>query len=290
MKNQSNIPIGLGYKSECISIPLILSDMEQDLMLKLGIFATPCTMIIPVERSGSRFVSFVAVFTAMIAVLDSIPILPAFYSGVWGSWMFLLSPLVGILLGPYVGAVSVGLGNLVGHMIYFRDITEFLFMLGAPLGAAMAGFVYQRKWKPVIGLYSVLLLGYFLIDPIAWQLPLWGIWDILVGYGFVLIFVLLVTRNFWPKSQERSSSLGLLLGSVIGLEADILLRVFILVPGQTYWFLLGWTVEVLQTIWLGAGFITPLKVAMSAIVTITLGRSIIRALTTESIDIGTDSA
>ena len=246
-------------------------------------------MIIPVERTGSRFVSFVAVFTAMIAILDSIPILPAFYSGVWGSWMFLLSPLVGILLGPYVGAVSVGLGNLVGHVIYFRDITEFLFMLGAPLGAAIAGFVYQRRWKPVFGIYTALLLGYFLIDPITWQLPLWGIWDILVGYGFVLIFVLLVTQDNWPKSQERSSLLGLLLGTVIGLEADILLRVFILVPGQAYWFLFGWTVEVLQTIWWGAGFITPLKVAISAVVTVILGKSIIRALTTESSDIGLNS-
>lgn len=246
-------------------------------------------MIIPVEKSGSRFVSFVAIFTAMIAVLDSIPILPAFYSGVWGSWMFLLSPLVGILLGPYVGAVSVGLGNLVGHVIYFRDITEFLFMLGAPLGAAIAGFVYQRKWMPVFGIYTAMLLGYFLIDPITWQLPLWGIWDIIVGYGILLIFVLLITQNYWPKSQEKSSLLGLLFGTIIGLETDILLRVFILVPGQTYWFLFGWTVEVLQAIWLGAGFITPLKVAISAVVTVILGRSIIKALAAESADSGLNS-
>ena len=234
-------------------------------------------MALPIGSNQSRFVAFVAVFTAMIAVLDAIPTLPAFYAGVWDSWSFLMSPIIGVLLGPYIGALSVGLGSFLGHMIYFRDPTELLFMLGLPLGAAMAGFVYKRRWRPVVGIYTALLLGYF-IYPVSWGLPLWGIWDILVGYGVVLIFTLVTKRGIWANTGDRYRLLLLLFSTVIALETDILFRVFALVPGQTYWFFYGWTPTELYYIWLGAGFITPIKVLLAAIVAVTLGRQLLRVL------------
>jgi len=222
----------------------------------------------------SHFVAFTAVFTAMITVLDVLPTL-GFYSGIWDSWIFLLSPLVGILLGPLAGAFCVGLGSLMGHMIIFRNPFELVFMFGAPLGAAMSGLVYQRRWRPVLGIYSALLLGYF-ITPVAWILPLWGIWDILAGYGLLLLFVFLVTQLKWFETNNHKQTLRLIFSSVIGLEADILLRVFILVPGQTYWLFYGMTPEMLQLVWLGAGFVTPIKVVMAAIAVVVIGTALLR--------------
>ena len=234
-------------------------------------------MALPIGSNQSRFVAFVAVFTAMVAVLDAIPTLPAFYAGVWDSWPFLLSPIIGILLGPYVGALSVGLGSFLGHMIYFRDPTELLFMLGLPLGTAVAGFVYQKRWRPVFGIYTAMLLCYF-IYPVSWELPLWGIWDILLGFGVVLIYSVLTTRGIWSNTSERYNLLLLVFCSVIALETDILFRVFVLVPGQMHWFFYGWTATELYYIWLGAGFITPIKVVLATIVAITLGRQLLRVL------------
>ncbi len=234
-------------------------------------------MAIQVGTNKSRFVAFVAVFTAMIAVLDVIPTIPGFYAGVWDSWPFLLAPIVGILLGPYVGALSVGLGSFLGHMIYPRDPTELLFMLGLSLGAAMAGFVYQKRWRPVLGIYTALLLGYF-IYPVTWGLPLWGIWDVLVGYGIVLIYTVITIRGGWSEISERKKVLALFFTAVIALETDILFRIFVLVPGQAYWFFYGWTPEILYGIWLVAGFITPIKVIMAAVVAISLGFQLLRIL------------
>jgi hypothetical protein len=221
-------------------------------------------------------VAFVAVFAALTAVLDIIPAF-GFTSGVWDSWTFLLSPIVGILLGPYLGAVSVGLGSLIGHTIYYRNPIEFLFMLGLSMGAAVAGFVYQRRWKPVFGIYTAMLLGYF-VYPVTWGLPLWGIWDILVGYGVLLIYSVGTTRGVWSNTSEHYKLLMLVFCSVIALETDILFRVFVLVPGQTYWFFYGWTATDLYFIWLGAGFITPIKVLLATIIVVTLGRQLLRTL------------
>ncbi|MHA1951182.1 MAG: hypothetical protein ACXAAO_13810 [Candidatus Thorarchaeota archaeon] len=234
-------------------------------------------MALPIGSNQSRTVAFVAIFTAMIAILDVIPTIPGFYAGVWDSWPFLMAPIVGILLGPYLGAISVGLGSLLGHMIYFRDPTEMLFMIGLSVGAAIAGFVYQRRWRPVLGIYSVLLLGYF-IYPVTWGLPLWGIWDILVGYGIVLIFTIMTIRGGWSEISEWKRVLLLIFTTVIALESDILFRIFVLVPGQTYWFFYGWTPLDLALIWSVAGFITPIKVVLAALVTITLGLQLLRIL------------
>jgi hypothetical protein len=234
------------------------------------------TMALPVSSNSSQTVAFVAVFAALTTVLDIIPAF-GFTSGVWDSWAFLLSPIVGILLGPYLGAVSVGLGSFLGHAIMPRDTIEFLFMIGLSVGAAVGGFVYQQKWKPVLGIYTIMLLGYF-IYPVSWGLPLWGIWDILVGYGVVLVYSIVTTRGYWSNTSGLYKLLLLVFCCVIALESDILFRVFVLVPGQMWWFYYAMTPADLALLWIGAGFITPIKVVMATIVIVTLGRQLLRTL------------
>ncbi len=235
-------------------------------------------MALAITRNRSILVAFLGVATALVAVFDIMPsigILP--YAGIWDSWVFLISPIVGVILGPFIGAYSVGLGTLLGHFIYFRDPYEFIFMLGAPLGAAMAAFVYQRRWRPVLGIYSFLLVGYFL-SPVSWALPLVGIWDCLMGFAVVLLFTLCTNLGWSPTSEKRSQLLLLLFTALIGLEADILLRIFILIPGQTYWVFYGLTIDALQYMWLTAGVITATKVTLGAIMTITVGLSLLQLL------------
>ena len=235
-------------------------------------------MALAISQNRSSFVAFLGVATALVTVFDmmsSIGILP--WTGIWDSWIFLLSPIIGVLLGPLVGAYSVGLGSLLGHFIYFRDPFEFIFMLGAPLGAAMAAFVYQRRWRPVLGIYSFLLACYFL-SPVSWVLPLVGIWDILAGFAVVLLFTLCASLGWSPTKEKRSQLLLLLFSAIIGLEADILLRIFILIPGQTYWLFYGMPISALQFMWLTAGIITATKVTLGAIMTITVGLSLVQLL------------
>lgn len=225
--------------------------------------------------TGSRSITFTAIFAAMIAILDSIPMIPGFYGGIWDSWGFILSPIVGILLGPLLGAIAVGLGGFVGHLVYFRDPLELLFMLGAPVGAGIAGLAYQQRWRFVFAIYSLLLLSYFL-TPVTWVLSLWGIWDVLVVFVLVLGLTVLSSFNKSTTGILSSASVRLAFGTVIGLEADILVRIFILIPGQVYWFFYGLPVEELQLMWLVAGFITPIKVIAATIVSVAIGKSLLR--------------
>ncbi|TXT57042.1 MAG: conserved membrane protein of unknown function [Candidatus Thorarchaeota archaeon] len=227
--------------------------------------------------SDTRSVTLVAVFAAMITVLDSIPVFPGFNSGVWDSWIFVLSPLVGIILGPVLGAISVGIGTFAGHLIFFRDPFEFFFILGAPLGSAAAGFLYRKKWIPVLGLYIV-FIGAYAAYPISWQLPLWGIWDILAGFGLLLVFAILEKFTIDGNILVIRERLYLAFITIISLELDVLFRVFVFVPGQTYWIFYGLSVNQLQILWSAAALITPLKIVIGTLVSMTLVPAILKAL------------
>lgn len=234
-------------------------------------------MVLAIGKNRSRIVAYLAVFIALVTVFDVIPMFPGFYGGVWDSWIFLFAPIIGILMGPLYGLITVGFGSLMGHIIYFRDPYELLFMLGAVVGTVCAALIFQRRWKPVLLIYAVLLGGYFMY-PVTWVLPLIGIWDILLAFGLLLLFSLMISRNWWPSDHWANIWLRLLFAALIGLEADILFRVFVLVPGQTYWFFYLLTPEALYWMWLTAGIITPTKVALGTFFTITVGYSLLRLL------------
>jgi hypothetical protein len=150
-------------------------------------------------------------------------------------------------------------------------------MFGAMVGTACAALIFQRQWKPVLVIYTIFLAAYFLY-PVTWLLPLIGIWDILLAYGLLLIFSLLNNRQWWPTNRRTSTWLLLLFAAIIGLEADILFRVFLLVPGQTYWLFYGLTPEALYWLWLTAGIVTPTKVALGALFTVMVGYSLLLLL------------
>lgn len=190
----------------------------------------------------------------------------------------MVTPISGILLGPYAGFLSSFIGVMVGHSMVFRGSEEFLFTLGAPLAAMISGFLFRGRWREVLICYLAMLGAYF-ATPVAWQLPLWGMWDVFLAFGCLLAIVIAVQkwRSVWDLKARTSILYILALCTFIGLEADVLFRIFIFIPGQAYDWIYGYSVSYLQVIW-GVGAIeTPIKVALSALVTTIIGPPIILA-------------
>ena len=229
------------------------------------------------RKDKSRFVSLVAVFAALNVVCDSLVGLPWISSGVWYSWIFIAEPITGIVLGPYAGFLSSFIGVMIGHFIYFRGPYEFLFTLGAPLGTMICGFMFKRNWKAVLTCYTVLFTIYF-VTPVAWQLPIWGMWDVYLAYVTLLIASVVMTRNdSWNLNASWLPS-TVVLSAFIGLEADVLFRIFVFVPGQTYRLFYDYSVETLRLIWVEGAAETPIKVALSTLITAVIGPPIIKAV------------
>ncbi len=225
----------------------------------------------------SLFVSLVALFASFNVICDSLMGFPELSSGVWQSWIFITEPITGIVLGPYAGFLSTLIGVMIGHSIYFRDMYEFLFTLGAPLGAMVSGFLFRGRWKIALTYYTV-LLGIYFITPIAWQLPALGMWDVYLAYSVLLVVTLIIIRKGTWNPTSKGLPNVLALSALIGLEADILFRIIVLIPGQTYRLFYNLSVDELTPMWLGAAVITPIKVAISILVTVTIGPALIRTI------------
>jgi len=226
----------------------------------------------------SLFLSLVAVFAALNVVSDSVMGISQFEYGVWWSWIFLIEPITGIVLGPYVGFLSTFTGVMIGHFIFFRGAPEFLFTMGAPVGAMISGLLFRRKWKPVFAYYTVLFIAYF-ASPVAWQLPIWGMWNTYLAYAGLCTAAFVFPKKGTEKPEGKGFLYPLVLYAFIGLEADILFRIFLLVPCQTYRLIYGWPIQSLQWAWMLGAAVTPVQVALSAlVVTPLVGMPLIKLL------------
>ena len=66
--------------------------------------------------------------------------------------------------------------------------------------------------------------------------------------------------------------------TVIGLEADILLRIFLFIPLGTYRWFYGFSVEYVRAIWELNAFIAPIQVGIAVPVTVIVGRGLADAV------------
>jgi len=215
----------------------------------------------------SRFLALVAIFASLNIVCDSFAGIPQFSSGVWYSWIFMIEPITGLILPPYVAFLSTLIGVMAGHVIYPRGPYEFLFMIGAPFGSMTSALLFRRKHKLVLVYFATLFAAYF-ATPISWQLPLWGMWD--TYCAFLALLITIFYASFFTQKREKMSPLVLAFYAFIGLEADVLFRVFLFIPCQTYR-LFFFTTEDLQFIWLVGALVTPIQVAISVAFTSTIG-------------------
>ena len=211
----------------------------------------------------SRLLALAAVFASLTVVLDSIPGIPQLSDGVWYSWAFLTEPIIGLVLPPKAAFLSMFLGVMAGHVVFPRHAYEFLFMIGSPIGSFVSALLLRRKYRTVIVFFTVLFMAYF-ATPVSWQLPWWGMWDTYLAYIGLLASS---TRHFGGKSSRK---LATAFYALIGLEADILFRIFLFIPCQTYQ-LLSFTVEELQFIWIAGASVTPIQVAISVAFTSAIG-------------------
>lgn len=231
------------------------------------------------QGRSSVSVSLVALFASFNIVCSLLMANPLPYSGVWYSWVFVSAPITGIILGPLTGFFSVLVGAMIGHFIIFVDVYEFLFTLGAPLGAMISALVFKGRWRMVLACYTVLLAGYF-VAPVAWLLPMWGMWDVYLAFAVLLVTAAVTSKwkNLWDSQSDVRVAYISALSAFIGLEADVLFRIFVLVPCQTYSLFYGWDAGVLQAIWAAGAIETPIKAALSTIITAVVGPPIIHVV------------
>jgi hypothetical protein len=123
------------------------------------------------------------VFAALYAVFSLVSLFPII--GALGTFITLatvLAPVMGMLLGPYLGAAATSIGGFVGWAITQSGAFSFVSFIPGSSSALAAGLLAEGKRKGAAMLYLVLFLpmAFFpLIGPV-WLYPLF-LWLQLIG-------------------------------------------------------------------------------------------------------------
>lgn len=119
-----------------------------------------------IEASNrTKITAFLIVFSALYAALRPVPLGPMIGLSQTFSVSDFLAPLYGILLGPYVGGLSIIIGTFIG-MTVKAPVFLGLDFLPAFVNCIAIGFLMKRKWAPVVVLNIFLLLA-FILNPLT---------------------------------------------------------------------------------------------------------------------------
>ena len=119
------------------------------------------------NAAKTKIIAFISIFTALYAVLRLIPTVPMIgASGAAFSLSDIIAPIYGIILGPYIGSLSIMLGTFLAMAMGKPVVFMFLDFLPATIGALALVLLIIRKWIHVIAL-NIALLAAFLIHPLT---------------------------------------------------------------------------------------------------------------------------
>jgi len=227
----------------------------------------------------TKITAFLIVFSALYAVLRLVPLGPMIGLSATFSVSDFLAPLYGIILGPYVGGLSIVIGTFLGMAMGKAPVFLGLDFLPAFVNAVAIGFLLKRKWAPVVVLNIILLLA-FALNPLTTLFigPIPFIWLHIVAF-LVLISPLGRKAGQWVETlKPKFLTAGVAILAFIGtmmqhLTGNILTEV---VLGQIVGSISPETFSTI--IWPSAFLAYPIERILLVILSVVVGVPLVRTL------------
>jgi hypothetical protein len=161
-------------------------------------------MFNPSQRSQrTKQIALLTIFTALYIVLRFIPYSILIGGGGTLNFSDFLAPIIGIVLGPYLGGLSVVIGNFssigMGKPMFFNGL-DFVPDLMAVLAT---GFLMQQRrsrWAIVVAINAA-LLALFLVNPLT------SVFVFSVPYAWlhIIAFAVLLSPISWFAAKWVSN-------------------------------------------------------------------------------------
>lgn len=153
---------------------------------------------------GARDLALMCSFAALYAAFSLVSLFPVI-GAVRGfiALSSIVAPLIGLMLGPYVGAIAVSIGGFIGWFITQLGAFSFLSFVPGTAAAFSSGLLYKRKLLPAVILYLVVFLMLALYPTIgaAWLYPYY-LWFQLIGLIVLLSPLVPKALNFTHENAD----------------------------------------------------------------------------------------
>jgi uncharacterized membrane protein len=183
------------------------------------------TQVKPYKRKLSALeIALIVVFAALIAIVTRLPGIPISLGIRTGTIEFSvpLYPLAGILLGPWIGALAVVIGNFIAWIIPTSSIMGLLLIPAGALAALCAGFLVRKtkwvNWKSSAVLLAVLIALWY-VTPIWFEAPFYPFFLHVPALILILIFRGKIF-DFINSASKKLVTLSVGIASFVGVMAD----------------------------------------------------------------------
>jgi len=238
------------------------------------------------QRNRQQKIALISVFASLYAVFGLWPLFPVVgTAGKNITVAAIMAPLIGVILGPYIGVLTVVIGGIVGlSMAQIGPFGPLSFLTGVA-AAFCSGMLYERRRVICAVVYLILLLifaFYPLVGP-AWLYP-YFMW--LQVIGFVVLVSPLQSKAVECMRVNPHSFGGLTFGAATTFFVATLFSHLVgsIMFEAFYWPTLIPTVETWRSNWQIITFVYPAeRIAITAAATL-IGTALIKALKTHGLE------
>ena len=179
-----------------------------------------------------------------------------------------------MVLGPWAGFTAALIGSTIGRVVLPNPLWMFG-IVAEPLSVMSAGFLTRSKWQPVIALYAVMLVAYF-VSPFGQSLPLWPMVDtfaaVCLVYPAAKLSKNLFNENVWLLP------ISLVVVSFTTIALDGLTRVFLFIPAGFYSSVLGLSQAATEGVFVAGGIDSFIEDGLVVLITVIVGVPVLLAL------------
>jgi len=189
-------------------------------------------------KLNTRQIALISVFAALQAIISRVPGIPII--GVEGGNIeptILLMPVIGIVLGPWIGGLAAFIGNFIAWLIPSTSFYGMLLLPTGPVGAIVSGALARTygksNWKTAALVLGVLIILWY-ISPAGFLVPYYPILHL-----SALILVLAFrqkTAQLIGSGGKRELTWGTIISSFCGIMANHMTGTLIFI-GSVQWFL-----------------------------------------------------
>jgi uncharacterized membrane protein len=136
------------------------------------------------DRITTKQLAAMAIFAALYVVISVITValgVPIGVGPIVISLAALIASIFGIILGPYLGAITAFLGSIVTWAVLGMPVGDTPFLLAAMFNALIVGLVFYKKWKYAFIVFTAMIVAFLFTPPVT---PLTG-QSALADFGIV---------------------------------------------------------------------------------------------------------
>lgn len=175
--------------------------------------------MIPMVKLTTKQIALISIFAALIVIVTRLPSIPIFGGEGNVELSVILYPVIGIVLGPWMGFVAAFLGNFVAWIIPSSTMFGLLLIPAGAVASFVSGSMSQKSsrlnWRAATAVLAALDALWYL-TPVGLEAPFYPV------LHFAALVLVILFRDKISEYIHSSSKNTIVLGTAICSYAAIM--------------------------------------------------------------------